>query len=361
MARLGRVLVQVVSLASLLSACEDDDNGKCAGAPVLIVRDVPIAWGGGAGAGGAAMDDGAGGAEAQDCARYCRPDETCELVEVPQRAARCASFSDPGPIDCPPPGVAIGRRPQGVVAPEYAETQSLGAFFARVAHLEAASIHAFVRLSRELAAHGAGQSLVRRARAAARDEVRHARQMSRLARRYGAQVPRVELEPLRGRSVFELALENEVEGCVRETFGAVVALWQAEHAATAELRELFAGIARDETEHAELAWQLRAWLYEQLSPRERDELAAAQRTAFAGLQAELGVEPPPAWRSVAGLPSAATAQHLLKLLGVRLRSRSLRSTHSESGHHQSSRRRAQSTGAGWCSTGRAAGDRPGWQ
>jgi hypothetical protein len=258
--------------------------------------------------------------------------------------ARCTSYPDAGPVDCPPPGVSIGRRPAGVVAPNFADAESLGAFFARVAHLEAASIHAFVRLGCELRARGAGDSLAQRARAAARDEVRHARLMSRLAKRYGVRVPRVELEPFRARSLFELARENEVEGCVRETFGAVVALWQAEHAATAELRELFTGIARDETEHAELAWKLRAWLYGQLSPSERRELTAAHRAAVAALQSELGLEPPPAWQSVAGLPSSATALRLLALMTARLKPVSLRPARSEPGRRRSSQRRARSTG-----------------
>lgn len=341
MARLGKVLVQVVSLASLLAAC-DDDSGQCYGDGIRIVRDVPLAESGAGGAGGAG--DGAGGADGQDCAIHCRAEETCEIIEAPQRLARCTSYTDAGPIDCPPPGVSIGRRPEGVVAPNFAVAESLGAFFARVAHLEAASIHAFARLSRELRARGAGDSLAQRARAAARDEVRHARLMSRLAKRYGARVPRVELEPFRARSLFELARENEVEGCVRETLGAVVALWQAEHAATAELRELFAGIARDEIEHAELAWQLRAWLYGQLSPNKRRELAATHRAAVAALQSELGVEPPPAWQSLAGLPSSATALRLLALMTARLKPVSLRAARSEPGRRRSSQRRARSTG-----------------
>jgi hypothetical protein len=196
----------------------------------------------------------------------------------------------------------------------------LGAFFAKVAHLEAASIHAFVQLGHELRTHGAGDALLRRTRKAARDEVRHASQMSRLAKRYGARVPRPHLQRLRlhSRSLLELARENEIEGCVRETFGAMVALWQSEHAVTAELRAVFAQIAQDEIAHAELAWQLRAWLCARFGEQERAELDAVQRTAVVALGCELASEPPVTWRKVAGLPDAPTASRMLSLLAEQL-------------------------------------------
>jgi hypothetical protein len=144
--------------------------------------------------------------------------------------------------------------------------------------------------------------------------VRHAARLSSWAKRYGASVPRPRLSELRPRSLFDLARENEVEGCVRETFGALVASWQAEHAATAELRSLFASIARDEIAHSELAWQLRAWLRSRLDERERAELDEVQRGAFATLRGELAAEPSAVWCQIAGLPDAAGSARLLSLL-----------------------------------------------
>lgn len=52
--------------------------------------------------------------------------------------------------------------------------------------MEAASVHAFERLARELDAHAAPQELIAAARAAVLDEMRHARTAGRLARRFGA-------------------------------------------------------------------------------------------------------------------------------------------------------------------------------
>ncbi len=56
-----------------------------------------------------------------------------------------------------------------------------GGFFARAAHDEAASVHAFLALAHELEAHNAPASLVARARTAASDELRHTRAIGRLA------------------------------------------------------------------------------------------------------------------------------------------------------------------------------------
>jgi hypothetical protein len=321
MARLGSVLAHIVSVASLSVACSDEGSrGTCYGNPAPITYVVPIGGDNEAGAGGAESGAaGAGGAADLDCAAYCAPGETCQLTQsAGEVSALCMAWPKVEAAACPPPGVAIGRRPEGLLAPQLEQEAEAGiaAFFARVAHLEAASIHAFVRLGRELRGHGAEPALVRRTRQAARDEARHATHMSRLARRHGARVPRARVPELRSRSLFELARENEVEGCVRETFGAAVASWQAEHAATPELRGVFASIAGDEIAHAELAWQLRAWLRPRLNEAERTELDTLQRTALAALSRELAVEPPTAWRTVAGLPNAATASRMLALLAA---------------------------------------------
>lgn len=327
MARLGSMLTHIVSLASLTVACSDEaSRGTCYGNPGPNIYSVPIGVSSGAGAAGAEAggDGGVGGAAEPDCHAYCALGESCQIIDnAGELFAQCVAQSQGEPFPCPPPGVAIGRRPEGLLAPrsECERDMALGAFFAKVAHLEAASIHAFVRLGHELRSHGADAALVRHTRQAARDEVRHAAQMSRFAKRYGARVARAQL-PRRGvRSLFELARENEVEGCVRETFGAAVALWQTDNAATPEMRTVFAGIASDEVAHAELAWQLRAWLIARLTEPERAELQALQRTALVALREELTAEPPAAWRDVAGLPNAATAMRLLTLLADRLLAR----------------------------------------
>jgi hypothetical protein len=175
-----------------------------------------------------------------------------------------------------------GRRPRGLVAPRARHHGpdrpgcAVGAYFASVAHLEAASVPAFELVARELAAFGAPRSLSRAAKRSAREEIRHARTMSALALRHGARVPALRLRPVAARSLETFARENAIEGCVKETYGAAFALHQAANAADRELRTAMTVIARDELRHAELAWKIDAWARSQLSPRTASRVAEAR-------------------------------------------------------------------------------------
>lgn len=92
-----------------------------------------------------------------------------------------------------------GRRPEGLT-PSFASAPSeLGAWFAEAAHLEAASVVAFRVLAEELAEHGAPDPLIEAATRAARDEARHAAQMTAVARRFGASVTDPIVSPRRRR------------------------------------------------------------------------------------------------------------------------------------------------------------------
>ncbi|HEY0094498.1 MAG TPA: ferritin-like domain-containing protein, partial [Archangium sp.] len=164
-----------------------------------------------------------------------------------------------------------GRRPEGLQEPGPLEADSvLGAFNAHVAWLEAASVPAFLRLAEELSAHGAPEALVKAARRSAGDEVRHTRVMQALARRHGARMPEVDVAPFAPRSLEAMLTENAVEGCVRETYGALCVGWQARTAGDPELRGALRSIARDELRHSELAWAVDAWACDRLSSAERE-------------------------------------------------------------------------------------------
>jgi hypothetical protein len=179
------------------------------------------------------------------------------------------------------PNCAVGRRPEGY-SPSSQGT-SLGDYLAMSAELEAASVPAFRRLARELRAHGAPRDLVSRAEKAARDEVRHARMTQRLAERFGGapKLPRIGKLPVR--SLEAIAEENAREGCVRETFGALVASVQALRATDEGIRAAMEAIAVDETEHAALAWDVAAWLDTQIDSAGRDAARRAKRAAYASV------------------------------------------------------------------------------
>jgi len=167
----------------------------------------------------------------------------------------------------PDPNCVVGRRPEGFGSS--ARRSSLGQFFAGCAELEAASVPAFVRLGRELVAHGAPRALVRRARLAAAEEVRHAQIVGALARRFGVtpRWPRVPVGCVR--PLEHVARENAMEGCVRETYGALVARYQAVHAREAVIRNVYGRIAVDEARHAGLSWDVARWADRRLSRAER--------------------------------------------------------------------------------------------
>ena len=109
--------------------------------------------------------------------------------------------------------------------------------------------------------------------------------------------------------LFGLALDNRVEGCVRETFGAALAAWQARHATAPSLRRAFEHIARDEARHAALAWSIAEWVEPQLTPDQRAALNTAAREAIAELATPVTLSEQA--RASAGLPNAASHAHLL--------------------------------------------------
>lgn len=181
-----------------------------------------------------------------------------------------------GGFNCP----VEGRRPGGLTPLDQLHaTSAAGAWLAQAAWLEAASVHAFARLARELAGRGAPRALVRGALAAAGDEIRHTALMTRLARRYGGTVPAPEVGAFAERPLEALAIENAVEGCVRETWGAVIALWQSHTARDAEVRRAFRTIASDEIRHAALAWAIDRWAAPLLDDDARARAGAAREAA----------------------------------------------------------------------------------
>jgi hypothetical protein len=207
-------------------------------------------------------------------------------------------------------GVCIGRRPPGLAARRGRGATPLGAYFAEVAQLEAASVPAFAMLRDELRAHGAPEELVARAEEARRDEIRHARVMRALARRFGGRVsrPRVQRRPVR--SLEAIALDNAVEGCVRETLGALVGGYQARTSRDAEVRRAMGPIARDETRHAELSWAIDAWVCSRLPRAARARILDARRDALREVMADADRAPEPALARVAGLPGADARRRL---------------------------------------------------
>jgi len=205
----------------------------------------------------------------------------------------------------------IGRRPAGLRLERGPRgTNAVGDHFARMSELEAASVTAFERLIAELTLHGAPEALIQDAERARRDEIRHAALTRGIARRFGGAPRALHTTAEPPRPLPEVARENAIEGCVRETYGALLAHVQARRALDPTIRSRLSGIAEDETRHANLSWAVDGWSRERLSLAARAELGRAVREAIDGLTREIA-EPTADLARVAGLPSAHEQARLL--------------------------------------------------
>ena len=133
----------------------------------------------------------------------------------------------------------------------------LAALWLDDARSEHASVAAFARATLELLAVGAPPELVYACQAASLDEVRHARTCFTLAALYageGAEPGPLPAIAPRGGGLVALACATFIEGCVGETIAALAALRAGRACQVAPVSGALAGIAEDETRHAELAW-----------------------------------------------------------------------------------------------------------
>lgn len=170
-----------------------------------------------------------------------------------------------------------GRAPPGLVGLS-SPGSSIGSVLAAAAEFEAASVHAFWQLAGELEAHGLpGDG----AREAAYDEVRHARDTTRLALSRGWLPPLPRVMPLaEPRSLEAIAIDNAYEGCGRELLGSVINAWQAEHAGDPQVRALMREIAPDEAQHAAFSVALAETLMPRLPVAARYRVREAQHRAL---------------------------------------------------------------------------------
>lgn len=212
-----------------------------------------------------------------------------------------------------PEPVACGRRPEGLVdnGAGGGFAIGLGEYFAEVAYLEAASVVAFRRLELELRRFGAPRELVERARRARADEIRHARETAALARRFGGDVRALEVGAATERELLAIAIENAAEGCVRETYGALVAAFQARKAKDPEVRAVLARIARDEARHAELSHDVAIWLDGKLDAASRALVEEERTRALDELRAAIEAAPAADVVEHAGMPTVYEARALL--------------------------------------------------
>ncbi len=211
-----------------------------------------------------------------------------------------------------------GRRTSGQSRAAGLGVDEYGAWLAATASLERQSIHAFSRLARELTSLGAPRQLVERVRVARSDEVRHSRRMTRLASQRGARpAPSVRVPRERralGRAIVDIAIENAVEGRVRETFSALLAHHQAVHATDPMLALAMKAIAREETSHAALSHDVHAWLLLRLTKTERARVRHHVREAANKLEIDAAIDLSTETLTLAGLPPPAVSHALARAM-----------------------------------------------
>lgn len=100
----------------------------------------------------------------------------------------------------------------------------------------------------------------------------------------------------------DTALDNAVEGCGRETFSALVGLYQARHARSAHVRRVLASVSEDEVGHAAWSWEAARQFNRHLRPAVRRRVAEACEQTLTQLAHDYAVSMPRAFRDELGLP-----------------------------------------------------------
>ena len=77
-------------------------------------------------------------------------------------------------------------------------------------------------------------------------------------------------------TLFEFTKHNALVGCIEETWAALLAVHQVQHAP--RYQKVFSTIAKDEIGHAQYSWDTHKWLMQQLSPQERIAILKHMRT-----------------------------------------------------------------------------------
>ncbi len=143
-------------------------------------------------------------------------------------------------------------------------TRVLAAHWTEIGLMEHASIAAFARFTLQLLSMGAPAELVEASNRAQTDETRHARMAFDLASRYAGDPVGPGPLSLAG-TVLDAEWESILlttieEGCLGETCAALEASHAAELCVDPAVSDVLRAIAKDEAEHAALAWRAVRWM-----------------------------------------------------------------------------------------------------
>jgi hypothetical protein len=196
----------------------------------------------------------------------------------------------------------------------------IDSWFVRATQAEIGSVGAFLIMREELRKMGAPKNLISQCLTAAQDEIKHARMMHTVCVSLGQKATAPTIDCVPKRSYFSLAMENAIEGCIHESYAAIQALYQSQHAKTPELRELFTAIATDEIQHAQLSLQIHHWLMSKLTREQQNTILKAQQKSVGQLIEYHTTHEPAAQTSILGLPDSKSAVKMTQTLFASLTS-----------------------------------------
>jgi len=244
----------------------------------------------------------------------CPPTDARVVIEVTTDGDVNELSREELPTDRPDECAVAGRRPEGLYEKREHSARGVGPYLAKMAHLEDAAVSAFRIIVDELRTLGAPHEFSERAQQAVRDEEKHTQQMTSLAIRFGHAPQRAVVESRDLRGLYDFALDNAVEGCIRETLGAAQARHQARQAEDCEIRRIMSEVAEDETRHAELSWDLHDWALRLLSENQRATILKAQRAALSELKLEAAAEFDVETQRICGVPHAKVTLEMIRAL-----------------------------------------------
>jgi hypothetical protein len=241
----------------------------------------------------------------------------CEkLCTIPGSYRQTCDWQSDGGMVCEgfTPGVCqqSGRPPPGMQLKPMAGTLRWEAGWATQAWaLEVASVSAFTLLENELRFHQAPPALIDRAKQAATEEHNHAILMNKVMSDLGGKEIEISIPEQQNRTLFEIACDNVVHGCIGESWAALMLFWSAERSSRPEFQAIFKEIAQDEAGHAAFSWELHRWLMTRISETERVEIHALLEQHFKKLHQELMSQQ---GSITLGLPSSMLSKLLLNEL-----------------------------------------------
>ena len=251
--------------------------------------------------------------QASDCSTKTQPFTTSAFrgapIAKPSTIVSCQVeyTAIHAPYTCP--RIVPGRMPNGL-QPDHSQASaqnSIAHYLANMTAMETAAITAFEYLVRELKAYGAPALLIAQAQQAVIEEQRHSEMAGLLAAAHQADVSVIKVDDFSLRSLYEIALENAIEGCINETFAAACGLWQSEHAQMPVFKKVIAHITDEEMGHAALSWDIHEWLMPQLTPSQQQTIHNAQAEAVETLIANFKQKGDSAQQLAFGLPDETGA------------------------------------------------------